>query len=146
MPESLCKSHNSNLTRSDIVTWSIFFPFIRYFTVERWQETHEEREREWHATKVPSQTWIPCSRHVRWMAEMGQIPMLTIQDGVGCVRVKLNLITLNDFGWCGASMFGSFSGASVLLGAKSDILELSQKIPSHNYNLDVGINAILQDW
>lgn len=74
---------------------------------------------------------------------MGQIPMLTTQDRVGCVRVKLNLITLNDFGEL--SIFAWFSGSSVLLGAKSDILELSQKFPSHNYNLDVGVKANLQD-
>lgn len=38
----------------------VFMPFMRDFTVERWQETSVERHRQWQATKVSSrdQPWM----------------------------------------------------------------------------------------
>lgn len=46
--------------------------------------------------------------------------------------------------WCEASIFVLFSGASVLLSAKSGTSELSEKseFPRCNYGMDVGVNAI----
>ncbi len=115
--------------------------------------------------RIPSTfNLIPCSRHMGWMVLMGKIPMfttwqhscsLTSQDG--CMIAELAVwewtdnMVLYSFNsnyfkwqaWYEASMFVLFSGTSLLLlSAKSDISELSDKCSSCNYDLAVDMKGI----